>query len=110
MANMTKTQRFQHLMKMIQDRAKLDTRIQGALGSMDQLIPGFRLVQDQNANLGAPTGPRKGFSRSPLTLAGFPRKKPGPKPGTPRKQVRVKGKGKKTGSAKAKNMVKEEVK
>jgi hypothetical protein len=114
MANMTKTQKVSHLLKMISDRARLDQRIQLATRQVGQLIPGFMLVPTN----GQSSQVKKGPGRPPLTLDGRPRLKPGPKPGTPRKMVsKVKGKvneKKKAGSPKpskpASNVTKDEKK
>jgi hypothetical protein len=93
MANLSKTQKISHLLKMVSDRARLDHRITLATRQAGQLIPGFQLVPLAN---GQSSQVKKGPGRPPLTLDGRPRMKPGPKPGTPRKMVsKPKGKVKK---------------
>jgi hypothetical protein len=115
MANLSKTQKVSHLLKMISDRARLDHRITLATRQVGQLIPGFQLVPLANGQ----SQVKKGPGRPPLTLDGRPRLKPGPKPGTPRKMVakpKGKVKGKKAGpvnrpiksSPKPANVVKED--
>jgi hypothetical protein len=81
MANMTRAQKVTHLLKMVNDKARLEHRINLALRSMDQLIPGFKLVPSN----GQPGVTKRGPGRPPLTLAGKPRLKPGPKPGSVKK-------------------------
>jgi hypothetical protein len=102
MANLSKTQKVSHLLKMISDRSRLDQRIQLATRQVGQLIPGYQLVPMANGQA-SQTGIKRGPGRPPLTLAGIPRLKPGPKPGTPRKMVsKAKGKVKgKKGPGKA---------
>jgi hypothetical protein len=114
MANMTKTQKVSHLLKMISDRARLDQRIQLATRQVGQLIPGYQLVPLANGGSTGQTGFKRGPGRPPLTLDGRPRLKPGPKPGTPRKMVKkAKGKVKKVvkvGSPKPSNVQKDDKK
>jgi hypothetical protein len=107
MANLSKTQKISHLLKMVSDRARLDHRITLATRQAGQLIPGFQLVPLAN---GQSSQVKKGPGRPPLTLDGRPRMKPGPKPGTPRKMIKkapkAKGGGKKAGPTKPSNVQK----